>query len=47
MTGSKQPAQGQSTQKTPSNEELDKELKKKELTKDEMQKMKLSDLDIQ
>lgn len=45
--GNKQIPPGQSSQKTPSNDELDKELKKKELTKDEMQKMKLSDLDVQ
>lgn len=45
--GNKQIPPGQSTQKTPSNDELDNELKKKEMTKDEMQKMKLSDLDIQ
>lgn len=45
--GSKQPAPSQGTQKTPSNEDLDNKLKKKEIPKDEMQKIKLSDLDIQ
>jgi hypothetical protein len=45
--GNKQPAPVQGNQKTPSNEELDGQLKKKEIPKDEMRKIKLSDLDIQ
>lgn len=46
-SGNKPVNPDQGNQKTPSNEELDKEIKKKELTKDEMQKMKISDLDIE